>query len=207
MGRRLLRLGVLISGGGRTVLNLHERIEAGSLHARIDVVVSSRSDALGVGRAEAAGLPVVVVERKNLDVDAFQQIVTTTVHNVDLICMAGFLSLWRIPEQHRGCVINIHPALLPEFGGRGMYGKRVHEAVLAAGKTQSGCTVHFCDNEYDHGPIILQRRVPVMPDDSPADLAARVFEQECIAYPEVIQLFGEDRIRLEDDRVTILDPS
>ena len=117
--------------------------------------------------------------------------------------MAGFLSLWRIPEQHRSRVINIHPALLPEFGGWGMYGHRVHEAVLAAGKTESGCTVHFCDNEYDHGPIILQRKVPVMPNDSPADLGARVFEQECIAYPEVIQLFSENRIRLEGDRVTI----
>jgi folate-dependent phosphoribosylglycinamide formyltransferase PurN len=101
--------------------------------------------------------------------------------------MAGFLSLWRIPEAFLGRVINIHPALLPEFGGREMYGRRVHEAVLAAGKTVSGCTVHYCDNEYDHGPVILQRQVPVLPTDTADDLAARVFAEECIAYPEAIR--------------------
>jgi folate-dependent phosphoribosylglycinamide formyltransferase PurN len=119
--------------------------------------------------------------------------------------MAGFLSLWRIPEDRFGWVINIHPALLPDFGGKGMYGHRVHEAVLAAGRTESGCTVHFCDNEYDHGPIILQRKVRIKPNDTADTLAARVFEQECVAYPEAVRLFCEDRIRLEGRRVTILD--
>ena len=118
--------------------------------------------------------------------------------------MAGFLSLWRVPDELYGRVINIHPALLPDFGGSGMYGRSVHQAALRAGRSESGCTVHFCDNEYDRGPIILQRKVPVLPDDTPESLAARVFEQECIALPETIQLFAEGRIRLQGRAVTIL---
>jgi len=117
--------------------------------------------------------------------------------------MAGFLSLWRIPAEYYGKVINIHPALLPEFGGAGMYGTRVHQAVLAAGKKVSGCTVHFCDNQYDHGPIILQHTVPVLTVDTPETLAARIFEQECVAYPEAIQLFADGRILLDAGSVRI----
>ncbi len=189
-----IRLAVLISGGGRTLLNLHERIEAGTLNASIEVVVSSRADVKGVGRSRKAGLKTVVVERKKLEPAAYQHALTQAVGDVDLVCMGGFLSLWTIPEKYTGRVMNIHPALLPEFGGHGMYGDRVHEAVLAAGKTVSGCTVHFCDNQYDHGPIILQSKVPVLPDDTPDTLAARVFEQECIAYPEAITRFAEDQL-------------
>jgi phosphoribosylglycinamide formyltransferase-1 len=102
--------------------------------------------------------------------------------------MAGFLSLWEIPPELHGLVLNIHPALLPKFGGKGMHGHHVHEAVLAAGETESGCTVHYADNTYDTGPIIVQRRVPVRPGDTADTLAARVFEQECIAYPEAIRI-------------------
>jgi phosphoribosylglycinamide formyltransferase-1 len=101
--------------------------------------------------------------------------------------MAGFLSLWTIPPDLAGRVLNIHPALLPKFGGKGMHGHHVHEAVLAAHETESGCTVHYADNTYDTGPIILQRKVPVLPADTPDSLAARVFEQECLAYPEAIR--------------------
>ena len=104
------------------------------------------------------------------------------------MCMAGFSCLWRIPPGFEGRVINIHPALLPDFGGRGYYGLRVHEAVLAAGCKTSGCTVHYCDNEYDHGPTILQRTVPVLSDDTPDTLADRVFREERIAYPEAIRI-------------------
>jgi len=180
-------LAVLLSGGGRTLMNLHQRIVEGSLRAAIHVVVSSRADAPGVEKARRAGLPVVVVERRGLTAEAFDDAVTRAVEGADLVCMAGFLSLWRIPQAWTGRVINIHPALLPEFGGKGMYGHRVHEAVLAAKKRESGCTVHLCDNEYDHGPILVQRRVLVLADDTSESLAARVFEAECIAYPEAIQ--------------------
>jgi len=194
---------MLISGGGRTLVNLQEHIDTGKLRARIDVVISSRGDVKGVERSRNLGLPTIVLERKNLSPNVFQQQITEAVTDIDLVLMGGFLSLWRFPDAFHGRVMNIHPALLPEFGGKGMYGHHVHEAVLAAGKTFSGCTVHFCDNEYDHGPTILQRRVPVFSDDTPDSLAARVFEQECIAYPDAVQLFMEGRITLEGNTVTV----
>ncbi|MDO8630950.1 MAG: phosphoribosylglycinamide formyltransferase [Phycisphaerales bacterium] len=202
--RQPIQLAVLISGGGRSLMNLHDRIASGTLDAAIRIVVSSRGEAPGAARARDVGLPIVVVERKTLSPEAFQQRIAQAVRGADLVCMAGFLSLWRVPDELHGRVINIHPALLPDFGGPGMYGRRVHQAVLRAGRSESGCTVHFCDNEYDRGPIILQRKVPVQPDDTPESLAARVFEQECIALPEVIQLFAEGRIRLQGRAVTIL---
>jgi folate-dependent phosphoribosylglycinamide formyltransferase PurN len=120
--------------------------------------------------------------------------------------MAGFLSYWIIPDRYLGRVMNIHPALLPAFGGEGMYGHRVHEAVLARGCKVSGCTAHFVNNTYDDGPIILQRAVPVRADDTPDDLAARVFREECLAYPEAIRLFAQGRLRIEG-RVVHVDDS
>ena len=206
----VFRLGVLISGGGRTLVNLYDRIADGSLPARIDVVVSTRSDAPGVIRARERHLPVTIIdprEYRNADGGAdvaFHGDVYEAVKAVDLVCMAGCLSLWRFPDSLAGRVINIHPALLPEFGGRGMFGLRVHEAVLAAGKTVSGCTVHICDNEYDHGPILLQRKVPVHPNDTPESLAQRVFEQECMAYPEAVQLFADGRVHFSGGQVETL---
>jgi phosphoribosylglycinamide formyltransferase 1 len=106
----------------------------------------------------------------------------------DLVCLAGWLNLLPIPDDFHHRVLNIHPALLPAFGGKGMYGRRVHEAVLAAGIRESGCTVHFADNSYDTGPILVQKRVPVLASDTPDTLAARVFAAECAAYPEAIRM-------------------
>jgi folate-dependent phosphoribosylglycinamide formyltransferase PurN len=125
---------------------------------------------------------------------------------VDLVCLAGFLSYWIIPDRYVGRVMNIHPALLPAFGGQGMYGHHVHEAVLARGCKVSGCTVHFVNNNYDEGPIILQRSVPAYAEDTADDLAARVFVEECIAYPEAIRLFAEGRLRIDGRAVRIDDP-
>lgn len=200
-----LRLAVLISGSGRTLLNFHDRISDGSLAAGIDVVVSSRGDVKGIERARALGLSTCVIERKNHSPDAFQEAITRAVEGVDLVCMAGFLSLWRIPARLLGRVINIHPALLPDFGGKGMYGLHVHRAVLASGVRESGCTVHFCDNEYDHGPIILQRRVEVKAGETPESLAARVFEEECIAYPAAVNLLAAGAVRYEAGRTVHAD--
>ena len=213
-----LCLGFLLSGSGRTLQNIFGAIQAGRLDARIGCVISSRPDAYGVERARKIGLPVHIVECKPCRVGSAHQSRrgghSPPYHDriaghlddagVELVCMGGFLALWRFPPHYQSKVINIHPALLPDFGGKGFYGEKVHEAVLAAGRSVSGCTVHFCDNEYDHGPIILQREVPVLPGDSMETLAARVFEQECIAYPEAIQLFAEDRIQLADGKVTIV---
>ena len=198
-----LQLALLISGGGRTLVNIEQRIRAGSLNAKVRAVICSRGDAKGIERASELDLPIIVLEKRALSSEAFQDGITEAVDSCDLVCMAGFLSMWRVPDKWLGRVINIHPALLPDFGGPGMYGDRVHQAVLEAGKTETGCTVHFCDNEYDNGPIILQRKVPVKPGDTPDTLAARVFEQECIAYPEAIALFAEHRISLKGSDVNI----
>jgi phosphoribosylglycinamide formyltransferase-1 len=123
----------------------------------------------------------------------------------DLVCLAGWLSLLALPASYQGRVMNIHPALLPGFGGKGMYGHNVHAAVLAHGCRVSGCTVHFVDERYDNGPIIVQRTCPVLDDDTPDTLAHRVFEEEKIAYPEAIRLFQEGRLRVEGRRVRIAD--
>jgi len=192
-GNNTLRLVVLASGSGRSLVNLDARIRKGRLNAAIIRVISSRSDAPVVARARERGLPVVVVERSGLDDQAFQRELTQAVRGspFDLACMAGFLWLWRIPDDLIGRVINMHPALLPDFGGVGMYGDHVHRAVLGAGCTESGCTVHYCDNEYDHGPIILQRRVAIPAGCTPEKLAELVFEQECAAYPEALEILAE----------------
>jgi len=205
---RPLRLGVLLSGGGRTLLNFLDRIAAGDLPAEVAVVVASR-DCKGVERARAAGLETHVVRYKDMpDAAAYSAALAERLDaaEVDLVCLAGFLSLWEIPRRYAGRVMNIHPALLPGFGGHGMYGHHVHDAVLAAGCKVSGCSVHFVTNEYDAGPIIVQKCVPVLETDTPDDLAARVFEQECVAYPEAIGLFAAGRLRIDGRVVRVAPP-
>ncbi|MHC4981568.1 MAG: phosphoribosylglycinamide formyltransferase [Planctomycetota bacterium] len=210
--KRCLRLGVLISGGGRTLLNILDEIKAGRLAAEVAAVLASR-DCKGAERARAAGLDVSLVLYKSYkrndgtaDIAAYSEAIAGCLDaaGVDLVLQAGFLSLWRIPPQYEGKVMNIHPALLPSFGGHGMYGHHVHESVLASGCKVSGCTVHFVTNEYDAGPIIVQRAVPVLEGDDADTLAARVFEQECIAYPEAIRLFGAGRLRIDGRVVHVL---
>ncbi len=194
-----LRIVALISGGGTTVKNLKVMIDAGELDAEIVKIVASRP-CRGSEWAEQAGLPCDIVRRGDYDsVEAFSAAVNDAVLpcEPDLVVTAGYLQLWRFPESFNGRVMNIHPALLPGFGGRGMWGHHVHEAVLAAGCKVSGCTVHFCDMHYDTGPIIVQRTVPVVEGDTPDTLAARVFSQECFAYPEAIRLFAEGRLKIE----------
>jgi formyltetrahydrofolate-dependent phosphoribosylglycinamide formyltransferase len=202
-----LRLAVLLSAGGTTLQNLLDRTADGRLRAQIGLVVSSRGDAFGLRRAEGAGVPTAVVERKECASRAeFSERVFDLCRQAqaDLVCLAGFLQLLHIPDDFQGRVMNIHPSLIPAFCGKGYYGHHVHEAALAYGVKVSGCTVHFADNVYDHGPIILQRVVPVLDDDTPDALAARVFEQESEAYPEAIHLFAEGRLRIEGRRVRIL---
>lgn len=188
-----LKLGVLISGSGRSLQNLIDRIADGSLSARIQAVISSHPDVLGLERARKAGLPAVTVSYKDFkDVESFSRAITAELdrRGVDLVVMAGFLRRWVFPTAYEGRVLNIHPALLPKHGGKGFYGHHVHEAVLRAGDAESGCTVHFADHHYDRGPILVQKRVPVLPGDTPDSLAARVFEAECEAYPEAIRLYA-----------------
>jgi len=208
---KTIRIGVLLSGGGRTLENILKHVRKGTLKslAEVAVVIASRPGIRGIEIAQAADIPVHVLRRKQFPaVEAYSDAMVKRLdeHQVDLVCLAGFLSYWIIPERYLGRVMNIHPALLPAFGGEGMYGHHVHEAVLARGCKVSGCTVHFVNNTYDDGPIVLQRAVPVRAEDTPDGLAGRVFEQECIAYPEAIRLFAQGRLRIEG-RVVHVDDS
>ncbi|HED65490.1 MAG TPA: phosphoribosylglycinamide formyltransferase [Planctomycetes bacterium] len=184
-------IAVLVSGGGRSLENLAECIARGELDARIALVLADRPGTGAFERAERLGLSTHLVDRRAFDgAAAFSRAVfgALDASGARLACLAGFLRLLRIPPAWSGRVINIHPSLLPAYGGKGFYGHHVHEAVLAAGEKESGCTVHFVDDQFDHGEPILQRRVPVLPGDTAETLAARVFEEEKRALPEAIRL-------------------
>lgn len=174
----------MISGGGRTALNIADEIDAGRINAEISLVVSSR-EGVGAERCRVRGLPVVI-EPGVIPEGRLIEILGAA--RAELVCLAGYLKLLPVPAAWRGRILNIHPALLPKFGGPGMYGDRVHRAVLEAGEQISGCTVHLCTDEFDRGPIVVQRTCPVLLGDTTETLATRVFEQECIAYPEAIRI-------------------
>lgn len=188
--RRPLPIAVLISGGGSTLANLLAQRAAGRLPGvEIKLVISSRADVGGIAIACAAGLPLEVVAPRNFATPtAFSEAVAAALDRagVELVVMGGYLALWLYPPRFERRVINIHPALLPAFGGKGMFGRHVHAAVLASGARESGCTVHWVDHEYDHGPILAQQRVPVLPNDTPETLGARVQAAERELYPRVI---------------------
>ena len=202
-----VRLAVLLSGSGSTLQNLLDRIAAGTLPAQVVVVVASRSDAYGLERARLVGIPERVVARKEYaDVERFNDALHAALEPfaADLVVLGGFLSLFQPRSRYAGRVMNIHPALIPAFCGAGFYGDKVHRAVLESGVRVSGCTVHFADDQYDHGPIILQGTVPVLDDDTPETLAARVHALERELYPEAIRLWALGRLRIEGRRVRIL---
>ncbi len=185
-----LPIAVLISGGGTTLRNLIGKVKSESLPVEIRLVISSSAKARGLEYAASAGIPSLVVDKStSLSAVAFSEAVFDPCRKagVRYVVMGGFLKHVLIPPDFENRVINIHPALLPAFGGKGMYGLKVHAAVLAADEKTSGCTVHFVDNEYDHGPVILQRQVEVLPGDTAETLQARVFEAECEAYPEALR--------------------
>ena len=204
---RPVRLGVLISGSGTTLQNFIDRIDAGELDAAISIVIASGPDCDGLRKAEQAEIRTEVVSRGAFaDAQSFSDRLFDLLRdaNVDLVTLAGFLALIPIPDDYRHRVMNIHPALIPAFCGKGYFGHKVHEAVLERGVKVSGCTVHFADNQYDHGPIILQRSVPVLDNDTPNSLAARVFEAECEAYPQAIRLFAAGRLEVNGRRVLVV---
>lgn len=205
-----LPLAVLLSGAGRTLENLLATIARGELDARVAAVIGSRPGLRGLAVAEAHGLPAYAIDRRRYADDAaFTAAVFAALapHAPELLVLSGFLRRLVIPPAWQGRIVNIHPSLLPAFGGRGFYGRRVHEAALAYGVKITGCTVHFVDDEYDHGPIILQRAVPVLDGDTPDSLAARVFAAECEAYPEALRLYAGGRLALDGRRVRVLEPS
>lgn len=200
------RIAVLISGGGTTLKNFLDKIAAGEMPVEVALVISSNPASRGLQFAAEAGIESAVIERKAFaDQDAFSAAIFDRCRKakVDLVVMGGFLKRLTIPEDFVNRAINIHPGLIPAFCGDGFYGHRVHEAVLEYGAKLSGCTVHFADNQYDHGPVILQRAVPVLDDDTPDTLAARVLAAECEAYPEAIRLIAEGRVTLVGRRVRV----
>jgi len=206
MAKTPLILGVLASGSGRTLQNFIELQAAGHLETCIGVVIASRPGLGVLDKAAAAGLRSFVVDPRTFPsprLCAERIFSLLDAAAVDLVCLAGWLSLLEVPQAYRARVMNIHPALLPGFGGKGMYGHHVHQGVLDAGCKISGCTVHFVDSTYDTGPIIVQRTCPVLEADSADTLAARVFEEEKLAYPQAIRLFQAGNLRLEGRRVRI----
>jgi formyltetrahydrofolate-dependent phosphoribosylglycinamide formyltransferase len=201
-----LRIAVLLSGAGTSLENLLEQIDARRLDAEVVLVIASKPRAGGLARAARRGIPAVAVPRRaHPDVEAFNDALHAELakHAVDLVLLLGFLSPFRTRGRWNGRVINVHPALIPAFSGQGYYGHHVHEAVLEAGVKQTGATVHFADDEYDHGPIILQEAVPVRDDDTPDTLAARVQAVERRLVPEAVRLFAEGRLVIEGRRVRI----
>lgn len=201
-----IKLAVLASGGGRTVQNFIDESQSGRLGAEVGLVIASRAGIGAIERAAAAKVMNFVVERRDYETaEAFSKHVFALCDDAkaDLIVLAGWLSLLIIPPKYQGRMMNIHPALLPSFGGKGMYGLFVHEAVINYGCKVSGCTVHFVDATYDTGPIIIQRTCTVQDDDTPDTLAARVFEQEKIAYPQAVRWFAEGRLSIQDRRVLV----
>lgn len=207
-----LKIAALLSGGGTTLQNLIDLIDAGKLNAEVVLVISSKEGVKGLDRAAKHNIPSAVVPSKAFrkdgapDWDAMSDEITRVLgpYAPDLICLCGFMCFYRIPAAYAGRVMNIHPALIPSFCGQGMWGHHVHEAVVNAGVKVSGCTVHFVNNQYDAGPIIVQRTCPVSDADTPDDVAARVFQEECKAYPEAIRLFAAGRLRIEGEVVRIL---
>lgn len=187
-----MQLAVLCSGGGRTVLNILDHIERGDLDAEICLAVASRSGIVGIDRLADRGLDVAVARRAGDEPTTGDERVNAWLEETrpDLICLCGYLRLLQLSPWMHERTINIHPALLPKFGGKGMYGMKIHQAVLDQGETTSGCTVHYVDGEFDHGSTILQRTCDVFDTDTPQDLADRVFDLECMAYPEAIKMTG-----------------
>jgi formyltetrahydrofolate-dependent phosphoribosylglycinamide formyltransferase len=202
-----VRLGVLISGSGTTLQNFIDCIKAGTLNAQIACVVSSSEKAYGLVRARENNIPSITISRKKYEtVEEFSKAIFSYLESfsVDLVTLAGYLKLIKVPDEWLGKVMNIHPALIPLFCGEGWYGMKVHNAVVESGVKVTGCTVHFVDNVYDHGPVIVQKVVSVLDTDTAEDVQKRVFEQEKIAYPEAINLFAAGRLKIAGRRVHIV---
>jgi len=196
-----VRLAVCISGGGTTLANLLGKIKSGELaDFEVVLVISDRPDVKGLAIAEEHGIASQVVSRKDLHMSQhiFDHV---RAAQVDLVILGGFLSLVFVPDDYEGRVLNIHPSLIPAFCGRGYFGHAVHQAAIESGVKFSGCTVHFADRSYDTGPIILQKVVPVLDEDTAETLAARVFEAECEAYPEAIRLVASDALERRGRRM------
>lgn len=204
-----MKLACLASGGGTNLQAIIDNIESGRLDARIVAVISNVPGAGALERAQKHGIPWFVVNNKDYPTrELFDRELSAIIdrQKAQLICLCGFLRIFSpfFIDHYPNRIINIHPALLPAFGGKGFYGHKVHQAVLASGEKVSGCTVHFVDKEVDHGPIILQRTVPVLPEDTPNTLAARVLKEEHIAYSQAISMIAHGKLETAGNKATPL---
>lgn len=198
-----MNIGVFASGRGSNFRAILNAIQQGLLPARVTLLVSNKADAGAFEVARAYAVPAIHLSQRQFPseeayVDKLLEVLEA--HGVELIALAGYLKKVpaRVIQQYRNKILNVHPALLPTFGGAGMYGRHVHEAVLASGMKVSGATVHIVDEEYDHGPIVLQRTVEVTNDETPESLAAKVLEIEHEIYPEVLRAIAEHRMYIKE---------
>lgn len=201
-----LRIAVLISGSGKTLRNLIDKIAGNELDAELRLIVANTFSAPGLQYGEKGNIPMAVIDRGEFPSKvAFSEAIFERCRQaaVDTVVLAGFLKRIIVPDDFTHRVVNSHPSLMPSFCGKGFFGHHIHEAVLQQGVKLSGCTVHFVDNQYDHGPIILQRTVPVLNNDTPAALGARTLEAECRAYPEALDMLAAGRISIAGRRVRI----
>jgi phosphoribosylglycinamide formyltransferase-1 len=201
---------VSAQGRGSNLAALLDACHAGQINGQVSVVIGTRTEAPALDRARSAGVPVAVVSPRKYEQDeaGYARVLLRLLdkYDVRLICLAGYMR--KLPSAvvsaFPGAIMNVHPALLPFFGGQGMYGENVHRAVLASGMKVTGCTIHFVDEQYDTGPIIVQNVAPVLEDDTTASLAKRVLDEEHAAYVRAVQLFAEGRLRIEGKRVCVL---
>ena len=204
------KIAVFVSGGGSNFKSIHHQIIQGNILGKIVMVFSNNPNCGAIKFAEENSIPIFIINAArypNTHTRDEFLLEACLKAEIDLICLAGFMKMLpqNIVKQYEYRILNIHPGLLPEFGGKGFYGTRVHEAVINMGKRESGATVHFVDEIYDHGPIILQKKVEVMETDTPESLAARVLKLEHELFPKVVKAFCENKIIMENNKPKILE--
>jgi formyltetrahydrofolate-dependent phosphoribosylglycinamide formyltransferase len=204
------KIAVFVSGGGSNFIAIHRQIIQGNILGKIVMVFSNNPNCGAIKFAEGNSIPILIINAARYPNSHIRDeflLETCLKAEIDLICLAGFMKMLpqNIVKQYEYRILNIHPGLLPEFGGKGFFGTRVHEAVINTGKRESGATVHFVDEIYDHGPIILQKKVEVMETDTPESLAARVLKLEHELFPEVVKAFCENKIIMENNKPKILE--
>ena len=203
----MFRIAVLVSGGGTDLQSIIDAVENKELDCKIEMVISSKEGVYALERAKKHGIETHVITKKEYKDKQSDKILSLVCENVDLIVLAGYLSILdgEILEKFKNRIINIHPSLIPSFCGPSMYGLKVHEVAIKKGVRFSGCTVHFVNNEVDGGAIILQEAVPVYFEDTPETLQARILEKEHIILPKAVKLISENKVKIVDGRVKIID--
>ena len=203
------KIAVFVSGGGSNFMAIHHQIKQGKIPGEIVLVISNNPNCGAIQFAEENSIPVLIInETRYPNPHTLNELLTDTClkAEINLICLAGYMKMLppAFVKQYENKILNIHPGLLPEFGGKGFFGMRVHEAVINSGKRESGATVHFVDEIYDHGPIILQKKVEVLETDTAESLATRILKLEHELFPEVVKAFCENKIIMENNTPKIL---